>query len=104
METSTTQRTTRQTSTTGAARTYLDPVWHEAQEIWTADTIEELKDRLKHQEPHTRLETPWELVTLRRSRQPAIVVRRQVYCDPPGMDPMLIRICERWSNAPGEDY
>jgi hypothetical protein len=55
---------------------------------------------------YVRHETPWELVTLRRSRQPAIVVKRQVYCDPPGMDPMLVSVCEKWSKPPvcGSEY
>jgi hypothetical protein len=94
MATNTTKTTTtHNTTSTRDTRTYLDPVWYDERDIWTADTIEELRDRLKHQEAHTRLEAPWELVTIRKSRKgglpAAIVVKRDVYCDPPWLDPML---------------
>jgi len=94
-----TNSTQTPTPTPRAARTYLNPEWHVERDIWTAATIEELRDRLKHQEAPTRLETLWELASVHKSRKgdpAAIVVKRNVYCDPPWIDPLLVSIHRKY--------
>jgi len=82
-------------------RTYFDPTWHTESEEWTGDSVDDLRERIERQEATNHLETRWRLVRVRRSQagRAVVVVKRQVYCDPPDIDPLVVSICRKYGRV-----
>ena len=86
------------TKATANDRTFVSPTWHEERDIWEADTVSELRDRIAQQVGPFSLETPWQLVEIRLSAygRAVAVVRREVYCDTSSVDALLVGISEKY--------
>lgn len=87
------------------ARTHWAAKWHQERDVWVGATIAELHQRVTHQETPNNHERRWRIVSTKRQGQSVVAeVRRLVYCDPPDLDPMVVRLCERYSRIARERW